>query len=32
LCWPVLQVGIQGKDLVCGLVGSLAVLIGYVRR
>ncbi|MDA7798314.1 hypothetical protein N8973_00725, partial [bacterium] len=27
LRWPVLQVGIQGKDLVCGWVGSLAVPI-----
>ncbi|MDP4065557.1 hypothetical protein IMCC1933_18610 [Rhodobacteraceae bacterium IMCC1933] len=25
LGWPVLQVGIQGKDLVCGLVGILAL-------
>ena len=23
--WPVLQVGIQGKDLVCGWVGTLPV-------
>ncbi len=27
-----LQVCIQGKDLVCGWVCSLAVLMGYVRR
>ena len=25
LGWPVLQVGIQGNDLVCGLVCDLAV-------
>ena len=26
LGWPVLQVGIQGKDLVCGEGGSVAKL------
>ena len=25
LDWPVLQVKVQGKDLVCGLVGILAL-------
>ena len=30
LGWPVLQVGIQGKDLVCSWVGSLAVSRWYL--